>query len=216
MPPKTTASPRRSVRDAQKELTRELFLEAARSTFEEKGYVSVTVDEIVQRVGAARGTFYLYFDSKAAVFEAVVEKLELRQQYQKLLAQLAAIDAPTVDALQAWFEDYVDLYQENRAILGAIHEARAVEPAITKIVLEYLNEAVGRWPMPGFVNDGDSARLRLTALVGYVLAEGIMNLWLVQGLELDRHLTTRVLAEQFLAALQGAEPRKPAARWRRR
>ncbi len=207
---KVSAAPRRSIREAQKELTRETLLEAARGAFEENGYVNVTVDEIVQRAGAGRGTFYLYVDRKAAVFQTVLEKRGLREQYQTLLARLAGIESPTVDALQAWFEEYVDLYRDNRAFLRAIHEARAVDPKFIDFVLQNMTEDVGRWPLPGFPPDVDSERLRMAALMGYVLAEGVMYLWLVQGLELNRALTTRILAEQFYASLQGAEG--PSAR----
>ena len=207
---KATAAPRRSLREARKELTREALLDAARAAFEENGYVTVTVDDIVRRAGAGRGTFYLYFDSKAAVFQAVLEKLGIREQYQALLARLAAIEAPDVDALEAWFGEYADLYLKNRAFHRAFHQAQAVEPAFTDIVLQYLAEAVSQWPLPAFAPDADSEELRLTALANYVMAEGIMHLWLVHGLQIDRAKTLRVLAEQLYAALHGVGTSAPA------
>jgi len=200
---KATAAPRRSLREARKELTREALLDAARAAFEENGYVTVTVDDIVRRAGAGRGTFYLYFDSKAAVFQAVLEKLGIREQYQALLARLAAIEAPDVDALEAWFGEYADLYLKNRAFHRAFHQAQAVEPAFTDIVLQYLAEAVRQWSLPAFAADAGSEELRLTALANYVMAEGIMHLWLVHGLQIDRAKALRVLAEQLHAALHG-------------
>ena len=207
---KATAAPRRSLREARKELTREALLDAARAAFEENGYVTVTVDDIVRRAGAGRGTFYLYFDSKAAVFQAVLEKLGIREQYQALLARLAAIEAPDVGALEAWFGEYADLYLKNRAFHRAFHQAQAVEPAFTDIVLQYLAEAVSQWPLPAFAPDADSEELRLTALANYVMAEGIMHLWLVHGLQIDRAKTLRVLAEQLYAALHGVGAPSPA------
>ena len=207
---KATAEPRRSLREARKELTREALLDAAHAAFEENGYVTVTVDDIVRRAGAGRGTFYLYFDSKAAVFQAVLEKLEIREQYLALLARLAAIETPTVDALEAWFGEYADLYLKNRAFHRAFHQAQAVEPAFTDIVLQYLAEAVSQWSLPAFAPDADSEELRLTALANYVMAEGIMHLWLVHGLQIDRAKTLRVLAEQLYAALHGVGAPSPA------
>jgi AcrR family transcriptional regulator len=200
-----TAGPRKSLREAQKELTRETLVDAALTAFEESGYVDVTVDDIVRRAGAGRGTFYLYFNSKAAVFHAVLQKLGIREQYQALFARLASIEAPSVDALQAWFEAYADLYGENVAFHRALHQAQAVEPAFTDVVLDYLAESLAQWSLPGSAADGDGERLRLTALANYVMTEGIMYLWLVHGLEVDRAKTTRVLAEQFHAALHIVE-----------
>jgi hypothetical protein len=79
-----------------------------------------------------------------------------------------------------------------------------VEPAFTDIVLQYLAEAVSQWSLPGFAPDADSEKLRLTALANYVMAEGVMYLWLVHGLQIDRAKALRVLAEQFYAALYEA------------
>lgn len=209
---KASAKPHRSLREAQKELTREALLTAARAAFDENGYVTVTVDDIVRRAGASRGTFYLYFDSKAAVLQAVLEKLRIREQYEALRARLAAIQTPTVDALQTWFEEYADLYLKHRAFHRAIHQAQAVEPAFTDVVLQYLAEDVELWSLPGFPPDADPEKLRLTVLANYVMAEGVMYRWLVHGLQIDRATMTRVLAEQLHAALRGVEasfPSKP-------
>src|SRR5260370_22736121 len=198
---KATAEPRRSLREARKELTREALLDAARAAFEENGYVNVTVDDIVRRAGAGRGTFYLYFDSKAAVFQAVLQKLGIREQYQALFARLAAIDTPSVDALQTWFEEYADLYGKNVAFHRALHQAQAVEPAFTDVVLNYLAEALAQWSLPGFASDGDVEKLRLTALASYVMTEGVMYLWLVHCLDVDRATATTGLAAPVYSPL---------------
>jgi AcrR family transcriptional regulator len=198
---KATTPPRRSIRAAQKELTRDTLLDAARGAFEADGYVNVTIDDIVQGAGAARGTFYLYFDSKAAIFQAVLEKLQLRDQYRQLLVRLNALENPTINALQAWFEQYADLYSKNRAFHRAIHEAQAAEPAVTDALLRDLDQDIRLWRLPGFAPDADNQKLQLTALMGYLMAEGAMYLWAVHGLNFDRTNITRVLAEQFHAAL---------------
>lgn len=43
------------------------ILEAAEQLFAEKSVSKVTINDIVQRTGIAKGTFYLYFDSKEAL-----------------------------------------------------------------------------------------------------------------------------------------------------
>ena len=116
---------RPSIREAQKELTRERLLDAAQTAFAENGYINVTIDDIVQRASAARGTFYLYFDTKAEIFQAVLKNIGFRDQYEALVVRLNTIKTPTVDTLQAWFEDLVDVYKANRAFHRATHEARA-------------------------------------------------------------------------------------------
>ena len=49
--------------------TRLTILETAIDMFGRDGYEHVTVDQIVQRVGVAKGTFFLYFPTKGAVLE---------------------------------------------------------------------------------------------------------------------------------------------------
>ena len=53
---------------------RQQILTAARSVFEEKGYETATVSDIVQRAGVAQGTFYLYFPSKKDVVVGLARK----------------------------------------------------------------------------------------------------------------------------------------------
>jgi AcrR family transcriptional regulator len=195
-----TTAPRRSIREAQKELTRDRLLEAAREAFEESGYVSVTIDDIIQRAVAARGTFYLYFESKVAIFQAVLERLGIREKYRELVDRLNRIYPPGIEALQDWFEAYVDVYQENRAFHRAIHEARAVEPEFARDMLKSLDEDIARWRPPGLGDQTDGERLRLSAMMNYIRTEGILHLWLVQGVEIDRKTVTRMLAEQSYAA----------------
>jgi AcrR family transcriptional regulator len=47
-------------------------VDAALALFAEKGFAAARLDEVAARAGIAKGTIYLYFDSKEALFEAVV------------------------------------------------------------------------------------------------------------------------------------------------
>lgn len=55
------------------------LLAAALDCFAEKGFAATRIEEIVRRAGVAKGTFYLYFPSKQAVFEALVREHILPQ-----------------------------------------------------------------------------------------------------------------------------------------
>ena len=43
------------------------FLDVAQQLFFSQGYERTTVQEIIDTVGVAKGTFYHYFDSKQAI-----------------------------------------------------------------------------------------------------------------------------------------------------
>jgi AcrR family transcriptional regulator len=53
------------------ETRRAELLAAATRLFEERGFEEVTVADITEAAGVAKGTFYLYFDSKEALLDAL-------------------------------------------------------------------------------------------------------------------------------------------------
>lgn len=56
-----------------KDLRRRQILEAALATFATRGYEKTTMEDIRLASELSKGTLYLYFDSKEALFAAVVE-----------------------------------------------------------------------------------------------------------------------------------------------
>jgi AcrR family transcriptional regulator len=53
---------------------REELLAAARRAFAERGIPGTTVSDVTEAAGVAKGTFYLYFDSKEALLGAVKQR----------------------------------------------------------------------------------------------------------------------------------------------
>ncbi len=60
---------------ARRENRRALILRAAVETFSARGYHRTRVADIIKAAGIARGTFYLYFESKNAIFLELLETL---------------------------------------------------------------------------------------------------------------------------------------------
>lgn len=63
------------VREAKKEARRTAIEEAGLGLFLEEGFDRASVERITAAVGIARGTFYLYYDDKLALFNALCERL---------------------------------------------------------------------------------------------------------------------------------------------
>jgi AcrR family transcriptional regulator len=51
------------------------ILEAALSVFADKGFAATRMDDIAARASVSKGTIYLYFPSKEAVFKALVQEM---------------------------------------------------------------------------------------------------------------------------------------------
>lgn len=90
--PKKRGRPRKDERPAE-------ILEASFLEFAEKGFLATRLDDVATRAGVAKGTVYLYYDSKEALFEAAV-----RSRMLPVVAQVGTLsqqhDGPTVDLLR--------------------------------------------------------------------------------------------------------------------
>ena len=60
---------------ARGQRTRQRILDAAETVFGERGYEAASIVDITRAAGVAQGTFYLYFNSKKAVFAELVGEL---------------------------------------------------------------------------------------------------------------------------------------------
>ena len=113
---------------------RQQLLAAATWVFARKGYRRAAISDVIARAGVARGTFYLYFDSKEQVFLAIVEDF-----HRRISAALAAAgDPPHFDAgpqalLQASFRRWLALFAANRdAATVILREASSIDPRFEK------------------------------------------------------------------------------------
>ena len=84
----------RTVKDYDERRTE--ILTSAQGLFFSKGYEATSVQEIIDAVGIAKGTFYHYFDSKVDLLDALVESLT----EQRLQLAQAILDEPGLTAAQ--------------------------------------------------------------------------------------------------------------------
>jgi AcrR family transcriptional regulator len=75
------------------------ILDAALACFAEKGFSGTRMDDIAARAGITKGTIYLYFDSKEALFKALARQ-SIGAQIDAVRAQIVASDAPSADLLR--------------------------------------------------------------------------------------------------------------------
>jgi AcrR family transcriptional regulator len=81
------------VLDPQKRERRRQILDAAKHVFAEAGYHGASIHAIIDRADIARGTFYLYFESKSSVFSSILD-----EAMEQLRRHMHRIDVETPDA----------------------------------------------------------------------------------------------------------------------
>lgn len=83
---------------------RRQILSAAKAVFAEAGYHGASIHAIIERAQIARGTFYLYFESKSAVFDSILDQAlsDLRTKIHRI-----AVGDPDAPAPQVQLRDQV-------------------------------------------------------------------------------------------------------------
>src|SRR4029078_10435320 len=76
-------------------LRRDEFIDVAQRLIAQKGYDALSIQDVLDELGASKGAFYHYFDSKAALLDAVVERMVL----QATDGMAPIIDDPDLRAL---------------------------------------------------------------------------------------------------------------------
>ncbi len=83
----------RATSEQAKQQRRQALLDAALNEFSERGFAATRMQTIAERAGLSKGTLYLYFSSKEALFAALIETVSLPKikQIQHLAQQQTSI-----------------------------------------------------------------------------------------------------------------------------
>src|SRR5436305_3997330 len=109
------------------ERTLRKILDAARAEFGDRGFSESSIVGITQRAGVALGTFYTYFDSKEAVFQALVRDMSAQVRDHVAPAFKDATDA--LDGERRALESFLRFARKHRDVYRIIDEAEFVEPS---------------------------------------------------------------------------------------
>ena len=121
------ASDGKAPRTARGQRTLRKILDAARAEFGERGFSDSSIVAITQRAGVALGTFYTYFDSKEAVFQALVR--DMSEQVRDHVAPAFREAADAMDGERRAIESFLHFARTHRDVYRIIDEAEFVDPA---------------------------------------------------------------------------------------
>jgi AcrR family transcriptional regulator len=121
------ASDGKAPRTARGERTLRKILDAAQEEFGQHGFAESSIVGITQRAGVALGTFYTYFDSKEAVFQALVRDMSAQVRDHVAPAFRDAVDS--LDGERLALESFLRFARLHRDVYRIIDEAEFVDPA---------------------------------------------------------------------------------------
>lgn len=120
------ASEGKQPRTPRGQKTMRKILDAALGEFGEKGFGESSIVGITRRAKVALGTFYTYFDSKEAVFAALVGDMSGRVRDHVAPAIVGAKDA--LDGERLALEAYLGFVKQHKEVYRIIDEAEFVDP----------------------------------------------------------------------------------------
>jgi AcrR family transcriptional regulator len=120
------ASEGKAPRTARGERTLRKILDAAVEEFGERGFSEGSIVGITSRANVALGTFYTYFDSKEAVFKALVS--DMSAQVRDHVAPVLQDAADTLDGEGRALESYLQFARVHKQVYRIIDEAEFADP----------------------------------------------------------------------------------------
>lgn len=106
--------------------TRRKLLDAATREFGEHGFHDTSISEITRRAGVALGSFYTYFESKEAIFRALVR--DFSEGVRVAASSGIEHSRSAIDRERDAFAAFLRFAREHNEIYRIIDEAEFVDP----------------------------------------------------------------------------------------
>ena len=174
------------------DLRRRQILSGALGVFASKGYHAASVSDIIEAAGIARGTFYLYFESKRAIFDAILDVI-----FEKVDEQILAVVLPENgegEGVLAQVEGNVRrlcrLFLGNRDMVRILMaEAVGLDEAACARLTEFFGR-LGSWMAESLQDGVDAGIVRPcdTAVTAHALTgmiRGVFWAWAMGLVDLD-------------------------------
>ena len=180
--------------------------DAAMELFTERRYEDVTVEEICERAGVGRATFFRIYENKAGLLREFNRQLatDARQRLASTsnLDVRAALHAVRLAIVHAWRRPTPGQVALLREVLGTmpVGDPHAVHPELLAVVTEVITSAVTRGELPATPPPDLAASLALLQMVAAVA-------YAVHGHESDIDELSRVLLDQWLHGMTQAPDR---------
>lgn len=159
--------------------SRKKILDAATAVFSKRGYHQAQIEEIARRAGVGKGTVYIHFSSKAALFSAVVSE-GFEEMMSKVREELES-ELPFPRHLEKIVARNVSLYLKNGELSkilfnelssGVGRDALKEILAARENYVEFLAELLAEGHKRGYIIDTDF-RLAAVAMIG--MMDGLLN-----------------------------------------
>jgi AcrR family transcriptional regulator len=179
------------------------LLRSSAELFAERGFLGTSVNDLMERAGLTKNSFYALFPNKDALAAAIVE--DTAAQWPPLIVQFEALRAPALDTVIALSFEVAEKYGSDVMVRAGIRlslERDAIRTLVPAPFegwveeIERLLSPAGEWELMGLSAPADvAARVIVTCLIG--------TLQLAGGGDAD---ITKRLVEVWTVILPGLRP----------
>ncbi len=106
--------------------TRRHLLDAAELVFGERGFHDAAISEITRTAGVGMGTFYLYFESKEAIFTELVREMGHNMRHHRRLATAPAGHRAVAE--EAGYRAFFGFVAQHPHLYRIVRESQFVAP----------------------------------------------------------------------------------------
>lgn len=119
-------SPILSWKERQKQELRKELLKVAQNLFERNGFLTPSVDEIAKTAGIAKGTFYLYFKTKADILYAILDE-SLNEMEQSVHGIEDSLNVDTAgQSLRRLIRCQLDYFEHHHSMVALLFNRRGL------------------------------------------------------------------------------------------
>lgn len=194
-----------SLREAQKQLTRDVIVERALELFTQKGYAATTIDEIAAAAGTTRVTFYAYYPSRSdlmrdfmARVNTVLDRADGPGRESTAAELVDVVRAGELPGILAWLESRAALWPVFRPYLDVLDEAAAVDREVRSLVEgwheEVISDIVRGIQLAGRFS-AETHHIRGT--LAFTQLDYVATLWTRRKFEPNRDHALEVLADSW-------------------
>src|SRR2546422_3603382 len=199
--PSTLAKPRwRRRKDARPEE----IISAALEVFTDRGFAATKLEEVARRAGVTKGTIYLYFENKEALFKALIRQTivpviargeelvksftgsardlfeQLVREYWRLVGETSLVGIPKLMMAEANnFPELARFYYEEVVTRGHRLMASVIERGIKAGEFRPVNVAV-------------ATKLAMAPVMHAVIARQTVSACMPQGFDVGKYLDTHI------------------------
>lgn len=131
-----------SLREAQKQMTRELLLDSGLALFTEKGYQATTIEDIAGAAGTTRTTFYLHYASKSTLLLELLGRASAEVIAADRLPLEECVASGEASRLRGWLDHNFDNWPKLRPYLLPAYEAAPTDVDVHEALIGWFEDTI--------------------------------------------------------------------------